>query len=336
MSVLRFLPAGDRALAVEVGDEISTAVSTRVRALEYLIGQKGVPGVVETVPSFRGVLVYYDPLVTTYPALCEALTALEAQMESTTLPPPRRLELPCCYDDPQLGFELAGAAARLGLAPDDLVRQHAAAEYLVYFIGFTPGLPYMDLPERLTIARLETPRTKTPPGSVSIGGAQCCIYPTESPGGFWVLGRTPLRLYDPAAAAERVQTHADHFVSLLQATLAEVGFVHCSRGDQWPKVRDALYADVTEPLVVEVDEIYHLACPASPVHYQRNPVRTIRTAVQGTLNMLDMAREVHARILIASTSEVYGKNIKDTWTEEDDLHLGPTSRPRWPPRINIE
>jgi UDP-glucuronate decarboxylase len=64
--------------------------------------------------------------------------------------------------------------------------------------------------------------------------------------------------------------------------------------------------DVQEHFTMEVDEVYHLACPASPIHYQRNPVRTIRTAVEGTLNVLDVAREAHARILIASTSEVYG------------------------------
>jgi len=69
---------------------------------------------------------------------------------------------------------------------------------------------------------------------------------------------------------------------------------------------ELLRHDITEPLTLEVDEIYHLACPASPIHYQRNPVRTIRTAVQGTLNALDVAREAHARILIASTSECYG------------------------------
>jgi UDP-glucuronate decarboxylase len=68
--------------------------------------------------------------------------------------------------------------------------------------------------------------------------------------------------------------------------------------------------DVTEPLTLEVDEVYHLACPASPIHYQRNPVRTIRTAVEGTLNMLDLAREVKARIMIASTSEVYGDPVE--------------------------
>jgi KipI family sensor histidine kinase inhibitor len=197
---LRFVPAGDLSLSVEFAEEISVETNTRVRALEYLIQQKGVPGVVETVPGYRALLVYYDPFVTGYEALCESLRALAAEADTVVLPPPRHVEIPCCYDDPELGSDLVKAAERLGLPPDELVRLHTAAGYLVYFIGFTPGLPYMDLPERLTIKRLDTPRTKTPPGSVSIGGTQCCIYPVDSPGGFWVLGRTPLRLYDPDAA----------------------------------------------------------------------------------------------------------------------------------------
>ena len=81
------------------------------------------------------------------------------------------------------------------------MRLHAGAEYLVYFVGFTPGLPYMTgMPERIRLPRLETPRVKIPPGSVGLGGVQCCIYSVESPGGFWLLGRTPVRLYDPTAA----------------------------------------------------------------------------------------------------------------------------------------
>jgi KipI family sensor histidine kinase inhibitor len=198
---LRFVPAGDLALSVELGDDISVEVNTRVRALEYLIQQKAVPGVVETVPSYRALLVYYDPFVVGYDALCEALRPLAAQTDTAVLPPPRHVELPCCYDDPELGFDLAAAAARLGLSPDALKQLHAGAEYLVYFIGFTPGLPYMaGMPERITIQRLDTPRVKTPPGSVAIGGVQCCIYPVDSPGGFWVLGRTPVKLYDPDVA----------------------------------------------------------------------------------------------------------------------------------------
>ena len=176
------------------------AVNTRVRALEFLIQQKAVPGVIETVPTFRSLLVYYDPFVVGYDALCGVLAELADQAEHVSLPPSRIVELPCCYEDPELGLDLGPAAERLGLSPAELARLHAGAEYLVYFIGFTPGLPYMSgMPERILLPRLETPRIKVPPGSVGIGGIQCCIYSVESPGGYWVLGRTPLRLYDPDA-----------------------------------------------------------------------------------------------------------------------------------------
>jgi inhibitor of KinA len=189
------------AVCVELDEQISVAVNTRVRALEFLVQEKAVRGVVEMVPAFRSLLVYYDPLAVTYDALCEALTELAAQVEHVSLPPARVVELPCCYEDPELGIDLAAAADRLGVAPPELAALHAGAEYLVYFIGFTPGLPYMSgMPDRIMLPRLETPRTKVPPGSVGIGGIQCCIYSVESPGGYWILGRTPLRLYDPDAA----------------------------------------------------------------------------------------------------------------------------------------
>jgi len=174
-------------------------VNTRVRALEFLIQQKALAGVVETVPTFRALLVYYDPAHVGYDDLCASLADLAEQATPSALPPPRLVELPCCYT-PELGLDLEAAAARLGISPDELARLHAGADYLVYFIGFTPGLPYMaGMPERLTLARLDTPRVKVPAGSVGIGGTQCCIYSVESPGGFWVLGRTPLALYDPGA-----------------------------------------------------------------------------------------------------------------------------------------
>jgi inhibitor of KinA len=196
---LRFLPAGDLAVLVELGEEISVDVNTRVRALEYLIAQKAVPGVIETVPTYSALLVYYDPSVVGYDVLCTQLAALAEQATTTAMPPAREVELPCCYEG-ELGPDLEAAAQRLALQVDELVRLHAGAEYLVYFIGFTPGLPYMTgAPGRLTIARLDNPRVKVPAGSVAIGGIQCCIYPVESPGGFWLLGRTPVRLYDPDA-----------------------------------------------------------------------------------------------------------------------------------------
>jgi inhibitor of KinA len=206
----RFLPCGDRALSVELGDEITRDINARILALEYLIHQQRVPGVGETVPSYRALLVYYDPLVVGYEKLTATLGGLLAEARPEVLPPVRTVELPCCYGG-ELGFELEAAAAQLGLGPEEMARLHAGADYYVYFVGFTPGLPYMTgMPERLTIPRLTNPRLKTPPGSVSIGGVQCCIYSVESPGGFWVLGRTPVRLYDPTAPDPILLRAGDH------------------------------------------------------------------------------------------------------------------------------
>jgi len=186
-------------------------VNTRVRALEFLVKDKAVPGVVETVPSFSSLLVYYDPLVVTYDALCATLRELAAQAEHVALPPSRLVELPCCYEDPALGIDLAAAAERLALPAGEVVRLHAGARYLVYFIGFTPGLPYLGgLPERIRLPRLETPRTRVPAGSVGIGGIQVCIYSVESPGGYWILGRTPLPLYDPPSPEPILLRPGDH------------------------------------------------------------------------------------------------------------------------------
>jgi KipI family sensor histidine kinase inhibitor len=196
----RLLPAGDAAVSVELGDEISREASARVLALERLLLEARVPGLVDTVPTFRALLVHYDPLVLPWTALLARLRELTGRLADAQPPPGRRVELPCAYGG-EFGPDLDEVARRLDLAPGDVVRLHAGAEHYVYFVGFTPGLPYMaGQPARLTIPRLDRPRTKTPAGSVGIGGTQSSIYSVESPGGFWVLGRTPLRLYDPAAA----------------------------------------------------------------------------------------------------------------------------------------
>jgi len=206
----RFLPCGDLALSVELGDDINREVNARVLALEYLIQQRALGGVTETVPSYRSLLVYYDPFTVGWDELTNSLRALCREARAEVLPPARTVVIPCCYGE-DLGFELEAAARKIGLPADEMARLHASTDYYVYFVGFTPGLPYMTgMPDRLEIPRLVQPRTKTPPGSVSIGGIQCCIYSVESPGGFWVLGRTPLRLYDPSAADPILLRAGDH------------------------------------------------------------------------------------------------------------------------------
>jgi KipI family sensor histidine kinase inhibitor len=196
----RLLPAGDGAVSVELGDEISRDANARTLTLERLLLDARLPGLVDTVPSFRALLVQYDPLVLPWATLRARLLELTSRLADAVPPPGRRVELPCAYGG-EHGPDLDEVARRLGLAPGEVVRLHAGAEHYVYFVGFTPGLPYMaGQPERLTIPRLDRPRVKTPAGSVGIGGTQTSIYSVESPGGFWLLGRTPVRLYDPAAA----------------------------------------------------------------------------------------------------------------------------------------
>lgn len=195
-----FVPAGDLAVMVRFDGEIGIELSRRIRALDALVTAE-IAGITETVPSFQALLVYYDPAVLGYDALCAAITERMARATPAVLPASRLVELPCCYDDPELGFDLAAVSERLGLPAAEIVRLQASVDYLVYFIGFAPGQPYLTgMPDALAIPRLATPRTRTPQGSVGIGGTQACVYSVESPGGFWVLGRTPVKLYDPAGA----------------------------------------------------------------------------------------------------------------------------------------
>lgn len=196
---LSFVPAGDLAVMVGFDADIGVELSQRIRALDALICTE-IAGVTETVPSFRALLVYYDPCVIRYEALRDAIEQRVRRATPAVLPAARVVELPCCYRDAEFGFDLDAVAERLQLSPDEIIRLQTSVDYLVYFIGFAPGQPYLTgMPAQLAIPRLVTPRTKTPQGSVGIGGTQCCVYSVESPGGFWVLGRTPVRLYDPGA-----------------------------------------------------------------------------------------------------------------------------------------
>ncbi len=191
----RIHPAGDAALVVEVGESISPQVRDHVRSWNRAIAETGVPGLVETVPSYCSVLVVFDPLVTDFDALTPVLSALR---------PPRGaggsgrvVEVPVRYGGAE-GPDLAGVAQRLGLSEDEVVALHSGAEYPVYMLGFMPGFAYLGgLPDRLRIPRLSTPRARVPRGSVALAGEQTGVYPLETPGGWHLIGRTPVSLWNP-------------------------------------------------------------------------------------------------------------------------------------------
>ncbi|MBX6364776.1 MAG: 5-oxoprolinase subunit PxpB [Gemmatimonadetes bacterium] len=214
-------PLGDRALLVQLGSSIDEATHRLVRAACAALERRRIPGVIELVPAFTSVGVHYEPgLVRRAPtespheALRRELEAALRGLDPGELPPPRTIDIPVCYGG-EFGPDLDEVAARAGLSPEEVVRRHAAGEYLVYMIGFAPGFPYLGgLDPRLATPRLDAPRTAVPAGSVGIGGAQTGIYPLESPGGWRLIGRTPLRLFDPARepaallrAGDRVRFH---------------------------------------------------------------------------------------------------------------------------------
>ena len=197
---LRFLSAGDRALIVEFGDQVDRALSTEVLRLDRIISAGALAGVVETVPTFRSLMVHYDPLVASGAGLAEAIRGLLDRGRDT--PAAARLwRVPACYDG-EFAPDLAEVARLAGLAPGAVIELHANTRFHVYMLGFLPGFPYMgDLTEQLALPRRADPRVRVPAGSISIATTLTAIYPYESPGGWHLIGATPIRLFD--AASER-------------------------------------------------------------------------------------------------------------------------------------
>jgi inhibitor of KinA len=191
----RFLAAGDTALVVEFGDRVEAELSARVLALARRVEAAAIAGVVETVPTFRSLMVHYDPLSITNHELRARLAPLLADL-SGQVPAGRHWRLPACYD-PNLGLDLAEVAARTGLSAADVVKAHSAAAFRVFMVGFLPGFAYLGgLPAALELPRRENPRLKVDAGSIAIAMAMSVIYSIDSPGGWNILARTPVRLWD--------------------------------------------------------------------------------------------------------------------------------------------
>jgi len=193
----RFLLAGDSALAIEFGDEISEEVNRRVHSLAYAMEKNPLPGLGEAVPTYRSLLIHYDPLCLS----CEEVKAFVSNVlqkcKEVLLPEPRVVEVPVVYGR-EFGPDIEFVAEHNGLSLEEVIRLHSGVTYTVYMLGFTPGFTYLGgLPEALATPRLPTPRKLVPAGAVGIAGAQTGIYPIATPGGWRLIGRTPLRLFDP-------------------------------------------------------------------------------------------------------------------------------------------
>lgn len=221
---MQITPLGDNALVLEVGSVIDESTHRRVQAAWRALAAAPLPAVGELVPAYTTVTVYYDPWAAVQAGAPEENIPewLAAKLrERLKHPPktekakPRLVEVPVCYGG-EFGPDLARVAAQAKIFPEEVIRRHGKGEYLVHLLGFAPGFPYLGgLPKELHTPRHAKPRMNVPPGSVGIGGEQTGIYPLATPGGWNLIGRTPLRIFRPEqnppvllAAGDRVRFRA--------------------------------------------------------------------------------------------------------------------------------
>ncbi|MEF8943264.1 MAG: 5-oxoprolinase subunit PxpB, partial [Desulfohalobiaceae bacterium] len=190
-------------LLVELGDRIDWTLNTRTRRLALLLEQQALPGVVEIVPAYCSFLILFEPATLDPDRLKAQIEELFQEIEDSGEEEPGAsghvVEIPIRYGG-DFGPDLESVAEHNGLTPEEVIRIHSSGTYPVYMLGFAPGFPYLGgLDERIATPRLDTPRSHVPAGSVGIAGSQTGIYPLASPGGWRLIGRTPLTLFDPEA-----------------------------------------------------------------------------------------------------------------------------------------
>jgi KipI family sensor histidine kinase inhibitor len=193
---IKFIPSGDSGLILEVSNQISDDVNEKIRALCYCIKKRRLKEIIELVPTYTTILIVYDCIKSSYEELVEKLGDLEKSIKDVKIPPPEIVHIPTLYGG-EYGVDLENVAKHNRLTIDEVIDIHSSINYLVYMIGFTPGFPYLGgMSEKIATPRLGVPREKISRGSVGIAGNQTGIYPIDSPGGWQIIGRTPLNLFD--------------------------------------------------------------------------------------------------------------------------------------------
>jgi inhibitor of KinA len=201
----RFHPLGDNAVMIELGEEINIETHKKVNIVTSLFDEHPFEWMIEYVPAFSTVTVFYDPLKIwyihsdklPYDYVCEQLKTLLEEIKIGEFSSERIVEIPVCYGG-ELGPDLEYVAKYNGITTEEVIHIHSSGYYLVYMIGFAPGFPYIGgMSEKIATPRRESPRLKIPAGSVGIAGKQTGVYPIETPGGWQLIGRTPLKLFRP-------------------------------------------------------------------------------------------------------------------------------------------
>lgn len=220
MHEIKIVPAGDSAVLVQFGDCISPEINQRIAATIKLIKEQKIEGILDMVPAFCSLSINYDMRIMDYATLEKRLKKLVKMEVSGDIACKRVVEIPVCYGG-QYGPDIEYVAQRAQFSVEDVIRIHSSKEYLIYMLGFMPGFCYLGgLEECLHTPRLANPRVKIPAGSVGIGGGQTGVYPLDSPGGWQLLGQTPVKVYDPSKE-EPILYQAGDYIRFVPITVEQ-------------------------------------------------------------------------------------------------------------------
>lgn len=218
MSQMRFLPAGDQAIVIEFGRNIDEKVNQKVHQLSSWIEARKIDGVIELLPTFRSLMIYYDSSVIHFSQLKSIIEKFNPDLCGKESISRVIHKIPCCYGA-RFGKDLHDMETLTGLSREEIISIHSGTDYKIYMLGFLPGFVYLGgLDKRIEVPRLKSPRIKIDPGSVGIGGSQTGVYPLASPGGWRLIGATPLDFYDPERP-EPILCKAGEYIRFVPITI---------------------------------------------------------------------------------------------------------------------
>lgn len=194
---IKYRPFGDTGLLIEYGNQISPAIHEKVMSMTRAVKKTSINGLIAVIPTYTAILLLYEPALTNPDQLSRIIADLAKVLDVRNIDPPKVVRIPVCYEG-EFALDMAVLTSACGMSREEVIQIHSSLEYLIYMVGFTPGFAFLGgLDPRLHSPRLETPRAKVPKGSVGIANSQTGIYSIDSPGGWKIIGRTPLNLFDP-------------------------------------------------------------------------------------------------------------------------------------------